>query len=262
MGSWPGNYEGNRGRLPNAEPVVTLGDLIVGGGTMALALATFWLAFEARKARTEAERREHVRLLRAALAEQLDNLRAWVTSDPAQGEPAFRGIQGAEPRLAALGALIDRLDMPSELTAYLIWLLSSIGDQFGRIDKALEDLPTRWGSNPPALVFDDDTGPYLADQWPVMVELLQVAAALVAAEARRRKIVDVAELHKVVQWTIVPERQERWRELMAISGIPRGEPPFPSNPAYAEVQPEARDRAGLATGARQRKSLGARSHGV
>lgn len=228
--------------------------------TGALATATFWLAWEARKARREARRDDERRILRAALAEQLDNLRAWTSRDPARGAPAIRGLQGAEPRLAAVAALLDRLDLQPDLVAYLIWLTSAVGDHWGRIEGAIGALPAAWGSNPPTMSIDAAATAQLGDDWRAMVERLQVLAALAAAEAQRRGLDDIAGPHAAAPWTIVPERPPRWRELMAIAGIPRGEPPFPSDPAFAGVRPEARDRAGAATGARQQADLADITH--
>jgi hypothetical protein len=238
---------------------VTIGEVVVAIGTLALAGATFWLAREARKARTEAEEHERRTLLRAALVEQLDNCRAWITRDPARGGPAAKGLQGASPRLAAVNDLLGQLDLPPDLAAHLIWLTSAIGDHWGRIEVDLDELPTVWGSSPPALQLDGTALTGLTDDWRVMVEHLQTLAALVAAEARRRKMPEVAALHDVVPWTIVPERPPRWRELMALGGVQRGDAPFPADAAFGSVRPEARDRAGGATGERQREALSRRS---
>jgi hypothetical protein len=138
---------------------------------------------------------------------------------------------------------------------YLIWLTSSVGDHWGRIEANLDALPTVWGSDPPAPLLEGSDLAKLKDDWLVMVERLQVLAALTAAEARRRGMQDVAGLYDVVQWTVVPQRPPRWRELMAIACRPDGDPPFPLDEAFAHVRPEARDRAGDATGARQIEAL-------
>ena len=218
--------------------------------TGALAAATFWLAWEARKARREARRDDERRILRAALAEQLDNCRAWAASDPARGEPAFRNLQGATPRLVSVAAVIDHLDLPPDVVAYLIWLTSTIGDHWGRIEQQVDLLARLHGGS-----VDQERASRLTDDWRAMLERLQVLAALTAAEARRRGLDDVARPHDVVPWTVVPMRPERSRELTAIDEQGRGAPRFPSDPAFANVRPEARDLAGAATGARQEAAL-------
>ena len=223
--------------------------------TGALAIATFWLAWEARTARQGARADDERRILRTALAEQLDNCRAWTSRDPTRGEPAVRALQGAEPRLAAIAGLVDRLDLQPDLVAYLIWLTSVVADLWSRIESAIGRLPESWASNPPTLTLDASTLEELGSDWRLMVERLQVAAALTAAEARRRGLDDVASTHDVVPWTVVPERPDRWRELMALNAPLSGEPRFPADPAFAAATPAARDRAGAATGARQQAAL-------
>jgi hypothetical protein len=138
----------------------------------------------------------------------------------------------------------------------LVWLTSSVGDHWGRIELALSSSwggGQSWTGGPAPL--SDTLASQLTDDWRVMVERLQVLAARAAAEARRRGLADVAGPHDAVPWTVVPERPPRWHELMAIAGIPRGEPPFPSDPSFADVRPAARDRAGGETGARRMGAL-------
>jgi hypothetical protein len=59
--------------------------LMTGG----LAIATFWFAWEARAARRAARGEESRRILRAALAEQLDDCRAWASGHA--GRPELGG---------------------------------------------------------------------------------------------------------------------------------------------------------------------------
>jgi hypothetical protein len=193
--------------------------------------------------------------VRAALVEQLDNCRAWSSADPARGEPSVRNLHGAEPRLAAIGTMVDHVDLPPDLAAYLIWLTSTVGDQWGRIEVLLEQLADSWTRGP-----DPAREGQLMDDWRAMVERLQVTAALPAAAARRRGRADVAKLHDIVAWTVVPRRPDRWRELLAISDRMRGIPPFPADPAFVSVTPEARDLVGAATGARQERELSDAMH--
>jgi hypothetical protein len=47
---------------------------------------------------------------------------------------------------------------------------------------------------------------------------------------------------------------------MAIADRLDGMPPFPPDPAFAAVRPEARDLAGAATGARQQDDLAEATH--
>jgi hypothetical protein len=230
---------------------MTEGELFIGAATLALGAATVWLGLETRWTRNEGRKDVARALLRAALAEQLGNCRDWLIRDPARGEPAIRGLEGSEPRLRAVQALIDGLDLQADLVAYLIWLLPTIGDLWGRIDQLIDRAPDDWGKPDGIRSLEPQELSELGDLWRAMVERVQVLAALMAGEARRREFLDVASPHDAAPWTVVPQRPERWREYIAISGIQRGEPRFPADSAFAAIRPEARDRAGAATGAAQ-----------
>ena len=213
--------------------------LMTGG----LAIATFWLAWEGRAARRQAREEESRHVLRAALAEQLDNCRAWASGDPARGQSSIKRLRDAEPRAMAVAAMINRLDLPPDLLGYLIWLTSAIGEGWGRIDTLLERV---WSDG-----IDSIRETQLRDEWRVMVERLQVLAALTAGEARRRGLGDIAETHDAVPWTIVSERPERWRESMTLDDNALGRPSFPVDPSFESASPTARDRAGAVAGERQ-----------
>jgi hypothetical protein len=182
--------------------------LVTGG----LAIATFWLAWEARAARREARVEEPRRILRTALAEQLDDCRAWASGDPARGQSAIQRLRDAEPRTTGVAAAIHHLDLAPDLLGYLIWLTSAIGQGWGRIDALLEQI---WADG-----IDPVRETQLRDEWRVMLERLQIRAALTAAEARRRGLGDVAKTHDAVPWTVVPERPERWRESLKTTTDP------------------------------------------
>src|SRR5258706_1923182 len=145
-----------------------------------LAIATFWLGWQSREARREARRDDERRILRAAIAEQLGNLREWLARDPARGEPAIRGLADAEPRLAAVQAVIDRLDVPPELVTYIIWLLATAGEHWGRIERALDALPEAWGQPTGTLAIDSGVLEQLGDDWRAVVQRLKVLAVLIA----------------------------------------------------------------------------------
>ncbi|MEA2629954.1 MAG: hypothetical protein QOE66_173, partial [Chloroflexota bacterium] len=126
-----------------------------------------------------------------------------------------------------------------DLLGYLIWLTSAIGEGWGRIDALLEQI---WADG-----MDPIREARLRDEWRVMLERLQVRAALTAAEARRRNLADIARTHDAVPWTVVPERPERWRESLMLHDVAVGQPPFPADPSFEFASPTARDRAGAVT---------------
>lgn len=188
--------------------------------------------------------------VRAALLEQLDNCRAWQGRDPARGEPAWVRLRQAPPRVEAIRLMIDRVNLQPDVAAFLLWQIAAIGELWPRIEGTLDGLArTPNGLSNPALQA------LLRDLWTVMLERLQVATALVASEAQRRGLRDLALTHDGVAWTAVPERPPTWRRDMAIADRHAGIPSFPTDSAFVGVTPEARDLAGHATGARQRADL-------
>jgi hypothetical protein len=217
--------------------------------TFALGAATVWLGWQTRQARTEARDADEKRVLRAALAEQLDNCRKWVSHDPARGEPSYDWLRGAIPRLDALGAMIQQLALPADLVPYLVWVIGTIDELWAQIDRTLN-----WPVGPDGMLVVNEKA--LPNEWRVMVERLQVAAALVAGEARRRGFDDVAAPHDLSPWVVPLEWEAGGREMTSMNDAAmRGASPFPSNPAYASAAPGARDNAGARTGQRQRAFL-------
>src|SRR2546426_1833612 len=105
--------------------------------TFALGVATVWLALETRQARVETRNADDRRILRAALAEQLDNCRKWVTHDPARGQPSFEWLRGAAPRLDALQAMIQQLALQADLVPYIVWLIGTLDELWTQVDRTL-----------------------------------------------------------------------------------------------------------------------------
>jgi hypothetical protein len=218
-------------------------------GTFGLGMATVWLGWQTRQARIEAQSTDERRILRAALAQQLDNCRLWVTRDPARGEASFERLRRATPRLEALQSMIHRLDLQADVVLYIVWLIGTINDWWAQIDHTL-NTPTGPNGTPRV----NQQG--LPDEWRVMVERLQVAAALVAGEARRRGFDDLAGPYDKSPWVVVPMWEERGRQSVSMTDVSsRGAPPFPADSSFAEATPTARDHAGAQTGDRQRAFL-------
>lgn len=229
---------------------MTGGELLVGSGTLALAVATVWLALEARTTRTAAATAAQRRLLRSALAEQLDNLRHWFGANPAHGDPSLDRIRRGEPRLAAVQSLLDGAELPPDLAVYLVWILGRIREE--------------WLFWPTVIAVGASDAESPADHpvnsgigiWSRMVDRLQVVAALVATEATREGFDELKRTHDAAPWTTVLEGPDRERELRSMTDRAHlGAPTFPTEGAFVAISPEARDRAGAATGARSRAEL-------
>ena len=231
---------------------ISLGEALVAGGTLALAVATFVVAWETRAVRREAADSQVRRALRAAMAEQLENCRRWLAINPSMGQPSLRRLYTAEPRMTALQGLLEAVDTPADLAAYLVWLRGMIADAWRVLEETLPLIVPLDGSPPERA--PENTN--IRNDHAVMVDRLQVTAALIAAEAARRGFAETAGLNDVSPWTIVQEGPNGAREVTdATDHAYHGAPPFPSDPAYADARPAARDRAGYATGERQRAEL-------
>lgn len=229
---------------------MSAGELLIGGATLGLAVATVWLAIEARKARTNATIADRRRLLRSAVAEQLDNLRQWQGANPAHGDPALERLRRSEPKLDAAEQLVDQMDLPADLAVFLVWQLGRIREEWMwwttviAVGPSSDDSPAAHSSN---------SG---VGAWARMIDRLQVLAVLMAAEASARGFQEIRQMHDAAPWIVVLEGPDRERELRwATDRAHLGAPPFPANQRFAFAAPEARDRAGQATGARQRAAL-------
>lgn len=230
---------------------MTLGEFLIGAGTLALAVATVWLASEARKARLQADEAVRRRLLRSALAELLDDLRVWTSANPARGQPALEQLRHAEPALEALGRLVDEVDLPGDVAIYLVWLTGRIREESAWWSTVIAVAP----GDPDPAAHPPDSG---VGKWSLLVDRLQVAAALVAGEAARRGYPEIRQLHDAAPWTVVlpgPPRERELRHLTAVTML--GSPAFPAGADFTATSPEARDRAGAATAARQQEDLAA-----
>ena len=115
--------------------------------------------------------------IRAALVEQLENCRSWQSRDPARGEPAWARLRDAEPRLAAIGTMVDRVDLPPDLAALLIWQIATIRELWPRVDGVRDALHRTVNGLP-----NPTRQAELRDLWCVMLGRLQVVASVDSIE--------------------------------------------------------------------------------
>jgi hypothetical protein len=200
---------------------------------------TAWLAWETRKTRLQ-EREEHERLaFRAALVEQLENCRDWLSHSPERSYQAVARLHDRAPRFDAVTGLIGAVDLSGDLVDYLIWQLAEIRDEHDRLQELLS------GINPELAVAGQVQLGEVRDLWRLLVDRLQVLACLVRSEAHRRGI-------RVYE---VGTREVRW--LRPLPGPPQGRslteandratlaaPPWPTGfdtcgPAERDAQAEA-----------------------
>jgi hypothetical protein len=183
------------------------GTFVLACATAVLAVATVWLALEQRQGRIEAGDARARVALRAALGEQLENARRWHSSDPSRGAEVLQALRSAGPEFEATTRLLSEVDLPAELAAYLLWLVGDTRrawDTFrallNRIAPADGSVPTVHPSNSTA-----------QDDWGLILERLQVAACLVAAEASRRGYGVDGAIVDHVRWALPRVWPERMR---------------------------------------------------
>jgi hypothetical protein len=195
-------------------------------GTLFLAAATVAVIVQTGLARRHDARAAVAELIRAAVHEQLENLRLLGTLDPSRGDGrVVLPLASVTLPVAHVDALVDGIDLPEQLAVYMIWLLASIARQREELRGLLEPLA--------GLQVSGLSEPIQA-RYRVLVDELQVLLCLVQGEARRRKMSAVAELGTGVSWTRPRPRPGNMRVGDRITEEAYLQaPPFPAHPAYA-----------------------------
>lgn len=229
---------------------MSIGELLVGLGTLALAVATVALVVEARMSRRDASDGVRRRLFRAAASELLDALRSWQSANPAHGGPALDRLRRSEPKLDAMSLMLDSVDLPPDLAVYLVWLRGRIREEWQYWLTVILVAPS---DDPSPVAHAPDSG---VGYWSRMVDRLEVAAALIASEADHQGFDEIKRFHDAAPWVVTlegppDERLHRAANDQALLGAPR----FPAAPRFALATPHARDGAGVATGEAQRATL-------
>ncbi len=150
------------------------------------------------------------------------------------------------PEFRSLTALIDSMDLPAEVVAYLLWARGYS-----------PDLRDRYA----ACIAANGEGAHAVDNcrglWDAALDLLQSTALLLKAHAASE-----ADLAPVVagfapgHWLVAQPGPPRMRELEHLQRMAMdGAPVWPTGDAYAGCSPEARDREGERTARRQHDQL-------
>jgi hypothetical protein len=252
--------------VPAAAPQLTvIAALVQGASAAVIALLTLELiraadrqATATRDAIASAEQQRvqeraarQRELYTAALLEQSEQCRQWWRRlkgrDPelrevAADQPVPPLTIPAEPFEALLMAMSGTA-MPGALTGLLLWLMAEIRRDTTQFVESWQMLPKRWPNDGPqqqAQRLRHDLAYALLDSHQVIVRLLQAHAdADDSVAARASGVTD----HPWVQTEIGPHGERSRRYANA--------PPWPTDPAYADTSPEARDRESGEAAARQ-----------
>ena len=209
-------------------------------GTALLALATFGIVLEARRARLE-ERRDRIRAsFRTAIIEQLDNARALMTADPARGsDHVGRYLFPLRLRFEAAERLLGTESVPGELSAYALWSIGRSKTYAARVHDSLEETARakeRLADSP------------VHGQWATLVDEVQVMACLLIGHANREG--DLAPLTREFAdspWVRPLRGSANARTLARAQDLLAPyRPPWPAGEWYERCQEQARDDAAAA----------------
>ena len=158
-------------------------------GTAALALATFALVVETRRARVAQERDQVAHSLRLALVELADAVHRWETTPPETGSLVY-STPDVPVELPQTRDLLARATLPSAVLAYLLWstdavrtisswYLAVIFDRVPQVGNPSHEVGGGWGT---------EEG---QDLWWAVLGRLVAAANVVGAECRRRGLIEI-----------------------------------------------------------------------
>lgn len=232
---------------------------VIALATLALAVATFWLGWQARRqvaafreGRAEDLAEQRRSAMRAAIAEAVENCRRCLSHEPKTQTADERQIIAKPLDFAALTGLLGSMDLPSDLVAYLIWArghAQELATDYGRL------VDETWGgvtNNAPA--FNQIRG-----IWEQQLDILQSVACLLRAHTGGEAILEPASTgFEFRQWLAAREGPPNARgQTYDMILRPRyGAPAFPSSkPAYAVCTPGAKDEEGAAAGLATRAAI-------
>ena len=219
----------------------------LGAATIVLAIATVALAWEARQSRLETGRERRRAAFRAALVEALDNCR-WRVDDPARGMEGARRVKAHQPSFEAAGRLLAEVNLPAQLLMRLVWLIDIAQEQVAKVMARAEvEVPGLRAFHSEQAGTEvksrQEDLAVLRTEWTIAVDHLQTLLCLIRCEARRQGFADVADAFVGHDW-LKPDPL-LWNRMAYEKDHrdQRGAPIFPTDQAYAECAPGAREAA-------------------
>lgn len=217
--------------------------------TLLLAIATMGLAVAAVWNTLEQGWREERSAVRAALLEQYANARRWFYGRPGVRTRLAERLARDPTPTAAVQQLIVRLDLPADLTAYVVWLLE-------RVEREQREY---------AAAYPESQSTSRAHElWMVQVDHLQTIVQLIRCHAERKfPLRGAARSFAAAAWLLPYAGPADWRENARIQqAAQEGRPPFPVGSAYAAAHPQARDVASYGSETALQLTRDAPGHGL
>ncbi len=222
-------------------------EAVVALSTLALALATGWMAREIRQERIETAKERVRGALRAALMEQLENARRWHTAKPDRKGDDPNEYKFPAPAFDQLSALARDVDLPADVAAYLIWLVADVHRAWAAYMAMLDQVQGTYHG-----VVEKNEARRI---WGLGLDHLQVITGLVAGELRRRGHAADAEVTGRVLW-MLPETWPGGRATTMVAQVTyMSAPKFPADPTFTQDSPAGRDQRAAEISAASRARL-------
>ncbi len=232
---------------------------VIALATLAMAIATLWLGWQARRQVVEfregrAEELAELRrnAMRAAIAEAVENCRRCLSYEPKTQTADSRQVVPQPLDFAALAGLLGSTDLPPDLVAYLIWArghAQALATRYGRL------VDETWGG----VLNSSSAFNQIRGIWDQQLDVLQSVACLLRAHAGSdASLAPAATGFEFRQWLAAREGPPHARvETYQMVLRPHyGAPEFPSSrSAYAACAPEARDLEGAEIGEATRAAI-------
>jgi hypothetical protein len=198
--------------------------------TLLLAIATVALAAAAVWNTLEQGWRQERSAVRAALLEQYANTRRWSHGRPGVRTRLAEKLASDPTPVAAVRQFIVRVDLPADLTAYIVWLLERVEREQREYAAAYPDSQSTSRSH---------------DLWIVQVDHLQTIVQIIRCHAESRSALrNAARSFAAAAWLVPYAGPPDWRENARIQQeAQEGRPPFPVGRAFTQAHPRARDVA-------------------
>ncbi len=204
-------------------------------GPFLLAVATFLLVWETRRARIEAARDRRRSAFRAALVDLLDQCRTWATTDASARHDLAARLAQHLPNAAAAHTFLGAVTVPQPVLKLVLWHLAQARDSAEAMTHAATALHPH-GHDVSRGTAEDQAAGQVRIHQALTLDHLQTATCLIAREAREQGFPEVSDAFDGLAWLDPQANVHR-----AQSATQGREPAFPDTPGLAPCSPASRD---------------------